>query len=257
MQAYADKTAFFQGVKDALPIALGYIPVAIAFGMATAAAGFPVWVIVAMSFFIYAGASQFLLFASIMSEASVLAVVGLCALLDSRHLLYAPLMKRYLKDSRGVVWIAPLITDEVFATSMAKLDSIENQKPWLLGLALVAWTSWWGGTVLGVYGGKLLSDYPTMAAVMNFAFVALFVSLSTHAFKKEPKFRPALVVAAVVALLCAYFGHGEFAILVAGGVGVAVQVLYARVFLRSKAAPDVTKSDAIDLKAVKSGEKDV
>ncbi|MDO4427661.1 MAG: AzlC family ABC transporter permease [Moraxella sp.] len=172
--------------------------------------------------------------AFIMSGASVLAVVGLCALLDSRHLLYAPLMKRHLKDSRGVAWVAPLITDEVFATSMAKLESVENQKPWLVGLALVAWTAWWGGTVLGVYGGKLLSEYPTMAAVMNFAFVALFVSLSTHAFKKEPKFRPALVAAAVVALACAYFGYGEFAILVAGGVGVMVQVLYARFFIEKQ-----------------------
>lgn len=107
---HATRTAFIQGCQSALPIALGYIPVAIAFGMATTSAGFPTWVIVAMSVFIYAGASQFLLFASIMSGASVLAVVGLCALLDSRHLLYAPLMKRHLKSSDGVIWVAPLIT---------------------------------------------------------------------------------------------------------------------------------------------------
>lgn len=82
--------AFIRGCQSGLPVALGYIPVAIAFGMATAAANFPTWIIIMMSVFIYAGASQFLLFASIMSGASVLAVVGLCALLDSRHLLYAP-----------------------------------------------------------------------------------------------------------------------------------------------------------------------
>lgn len=217
--------AFLQGAQAALAIALGYIPVAIAFGMATTAAGFPTWVVISMSLFIYAGASQFLLFASIMSGASVLAVVGLCALLDSRHLLYAPLMKRHLKSSEGMIWVAPLITDEVFATAMAKLKNIDAQKPWLVGLAVVSWVSWWGGTIAGVYGGRALADFPVMSAVMNFAFVALFVSLSTHAFISESRFRVGFVVAAVVALGCVHFNLGEVALLVAGFAGVAAQII--------------------------------
>ena len=225
----SNRQALLQGCQAARPIALGYIPVAIAFGMATTAAGFPTWVIVAMSLFIYAGASQFLLFASIMSGASVTAVVGLCALLDSRHLLYAPLMKRHLKSSDGMIWVAPLITDEVFATAMAKLKDIDNQKPWLIGLAVVSWVSWWGGTIVGIVGGQALADYPTMSAVMNFAFVALFVSLSTHAFISEPRFRIALIVAAVIAIICTRYGHGEIALLVAGFMGVLVQLVINRI----------------------------
>lgn len=222
--SHTTRHTFFLGCQAALPIALGYVPVAIAFGMATTGAGMPVWLSIAMSFFIYAGASQFLLFASIMSGASVLAVVGLCALLDSRHLLYAPLMKRHLRSSQGMVWIAPLITDEVFATAMAKLSQVSHQKPWLLGLSLVSWLSWWGGTILGIYGGKLMTGYPTLSAMMNFAFVALFVSLSAHTFKHEPHHRPSLIAAAVTAVICSYLGHGEMAILLAGLVGVVVQL---------------------------------
>lgn len=220
--------ACIKGCQSGLPVALGYIPVAIAFGMATTAAGFPTWIIIAMSVFIYAGASQFLLFASIMSGASVLAVVGLCALLDSRHLLYAPLMKRHLRSSDDMIWIAPLITDEVFAIAMAKLKGIDNQKPWLIGLAVVSWVSWWGGTILGVFGGKLLADYPVMSATMNFAFVALFVSLSTHAYVSEPRFRPALIIAAVIAALCVSADHSEIALLVAGFGGVLAHFLLVK-----------------------------
>lgn len=146
--ATEQKIAFLQGCQSAIPISLGYIPVAIAFGMTTTSAGLPEWVVIAMSLLIYAGASQFLLFASIMSGASVVAVVGLCALLDSRHLLYAPLMKRHLKSGQGMVWIAPLITDEVFATAMSKLDTITHQKPWLAGLAIISWVSWWAAHCL-------------------------------------------------------------------------------------------------------------
>lgn len=221
--------ALIGGCQAALPIALGYIPVAITFSMATTAAGFPTWVIVAMSLFIYAGASQFLLFASIMSGASVTAVVGLCALLDSRHLLYAPLMKRHLRFSDGIIWIAPLITDEVFATAMAKLKDINKQKPWLIGIAVTSWVSWWGGTVVGIFSGKLIANYPIMSAVMNFAIVALFVSLSMNAFMNESRFRIALIVSAVTAIICTRYGHGEIALLVAGFMGVLAQLLINRI----------------------------
>lgn len=223
--ATEQKIAFLQGCQSAIPISLGYIPVAIAFGMTTTSAGLPEWVVIAMSLLIYAGASQFLLFASIMSGASVVAVVGLCALLDSRHLLYAPLMKRHLKSGQGMVWIAPLITDEVFATAMTKLDTITHQKPWLAGLAIISWISWWGGTLLGVYGGKLLANYPLMSAMMNFAFLALFVSLSTHLIIKESKFYPAFIGAVVVALLCIWLGLDEPALLIASFFGIIIHLL--------------------------------
>lgn len=219
------KSAFFQGTKDAFPIALGYVPVAIAFGMATTSAGFPIWLTVAMSLLIYAGASQFLLFASIMSGASVAGVVALCALLDSRHLLYGPLLKRHLKPKQNALWVSPLITDEVFATAMTKPDTITHQTAWLWGIALVSWVSWWGGTIVGVYGGKALSAYPTMVATMNFAFVALFVALSTSLFLKEPRFRVSLIIAGITAILCTLFGNQELALFVAGIMGMISQII--------------------------------
>lgn len=212
------KTAFLKGCQSALPITLGYIPVGIAFGLACASAGMPAWVAISMSLFIYAGASQFLLLASITGGASVGAVVALCALLDSRHLLYAPLIKRYLKPNQNIITAAPLITDEVFATALAELDNVDEQKAWFWGVSLVAWVSWWGSTIFGVYGGKALSAYPLMAEVMNFAFVALFVSLSTNAFYRHPNHRPIIIIASIAALLTALFGHGEMASLVSAGV---------------------------------------
>lgn len=223
------KSAFLTGTKDALPIALGYIPVAIAFGMATTSAGFPVWLTICMSVLIYAGASQFLLFASIMSGASVAGVVALCALLDSRHLLYGPLLKRHLKPNQNALWVSPLITDEVFATAMTKLDTITHQTAWLWGVSLVSWVSWWGGTIVGVYGGKILSAYPTMVATMNFAFVALFVALSTSLFLKEPRFRISLIIAGITAIVCTLFGNQELALFLAGIMGVISQMIIQKI----------------------------
>lgn len=214
------KKDFVQGIQDAFPIALGYIPVGMAFGIATTSAGFPIWLTVCMSMFIYAGASQFLLFASMVSGASLSLIVGLCALLDSRHLLYGPLLKRHLKAGQNALWVSPLITDEVFASATTKLSQITHQSAWLWGVSLLSWVSWWGGTILGVYGGQLLSAYPIMTETMNFAFVALFVALSTQIIQKERRFTAAFCIAGCTALLCTYFGHGEIAIFIAGFLGV-------------------------------------
>lgn len=214
--------AFIQGCQSAIPITLGYVPVGIAFGLACVLAGMPSWVAIAMSVFIYAGASQFLLLASITSGASIGAVIGLCALLDSRHLLYAPLIKRHLKRGQNITLSAPLITDEVFATALARLDDVERQTPWFWGVSLVAWLSWWGSTALGVFGGQVLLSYPLMSQVMNFAFVALFVSLATNSFIKHPTHRPAIILAGLSAVLCAVTGFGELAILLASAVAFVV-----------------------------------
>ncbi len=221
--------AFLGGCQSAIPITLGYVPVGIAFGLACVSAGMPSWVAIAMSVFIYAGASQFLLLASITSGASVGAVIGLCALLDSRHLLYAPLIKRHLKQGQNIILSAPLITDEVFATALAKLDDVERQTPWFWGVSLVSWLSWWGSTALGVFGGQVLLSYPLMNQVMNFAFVALFVSLTTHGFAKYPAHRPAILLATLSAAVCAVLGHGEAAILLAAAVAFVVAVVQAKI----------------------------
>lgn len=205
--------AFIQGCQSAVPIMLGYIPVGIAFGLACASAGLPAWAALAMSVFIYAGASQFLLLASITGGASVGVVVALCALLDSRHLLYAPLITRHLKPNQNITLPAILMTDEVFATALSKLDDIKHQQAWFWGISLVAWATWWLSTLIGIYSGQALSAYPLMQEVMNFAFVALFVSLATHAYHTQPSHRPAIVIGAIIAMLCVITGHANIAIL--------------------------------------------
>ena len=52
---------WLQGMRDAMPLLGGYIPVAISFGLIATQANFSVWEATAISALIYAGASQFLM----------------------------------------------------------------------------------------------------------------------------------------------------------------------------------------------------
>ncbi|MCD8567203.1 MAG: AzlC family ABC transporter permease [Geovibrio sp.] len=48
-----------KGFRQALPIAAGYFPVAVSFGLTAVSAGLDGWLAVLMSLIVFAGASQF------------------------------------------------------------------------------------------------------------------------------------------------------------------------------------------------------
>jgi predicted branched-subunit amino acid permease len=59
------------GMVTALPIGLGYFPIAFAFGVAAVGAGLTGWEAAVLSLVIYAGASQFLALALLTSGAAL------------------------------------------------------------------------------------------------------------------------------------------------------------------------------------------
>jgi 4-azaleucine resistance transporter AzlC len=209
------------GLKAAAPIMLGYIPVAVAFGVAGVAAGFQPWQVMMMSAIIYAGASQFVLLASFASGMSWLWVVGLCALMNARHLLYGPLLAAWLPAGRRFrISFAAGLTDEVFATALARLASVvpKQRGPWLSGVALGAYLAWVGGTALGAYsGGQLEQASPMLAQAMQFSLPALFLALAWQCFSRQLLWP--LLIAALLAGALALSGHGSVAILGGAAAG--------------------------------------
>ncbi|WP_057047012.1 AzlC family ABC transporter permease, partial [Bordetella pertussis] len=188
------------GLKACVPVMIGYFPVAVAFGIAGLAAGLQPLQVILISVFVYAGASQFLLLASIKAGTPWLWVVALCSLLNARHLLYGPLLARFLPESlRERLRIAFLLTDEVFATAFNRLGAVEpaSRGRWITGLGLGAWATWIAGTAVGVYAGEGLErHYPVLSQVMRFALPALFLALVCQSM--QPGMRRPVLAALVV-----------------------------------------------------------
>ena len=61
---------FALGVRDSFAIVLGYVPVAISFGLAASQAKIPAWLTVFASIMMFAGAAQFVLVALVATGAS-------------------------------------------------------------------------------------------------------------------------------------------------------------------------------------------
>ncbi len=152
------KRPFLRGLVESISIAVGYIPVAISFGLAAVYADFSPWLAVLVSIMVYAGASQFILISLVASGTAAFSVVGIVLLMNLRHLFYGPaVLSRLVPSKRSVpvFFLAAGLTDEVFATSVSRLaeQPPENRESWYLGLQLGAYLAWVGGTAIGAFFG--------------------------------------------------------------------------------------------------------
>ena len=119
-----EKSTFRMGLVGAVPIMLGYFPIAFSFGVGAVRSGLSPTEAVAMSVIIYAGASQFFALALISGGAPVLVAAFTLIAMNLRHVLYGPaLMKRAGRGARkrwALIWAFGL-TDEVFGAALGAL----------------------------------------------------------------------------------------------------------------------------------------
>lgn len=167
----------FEGMKMALPIMAGYVPLGFACGIVCAQAGMNVFQIFLMSALVYAGAGQYIAGAMIIAGATPLSIIITTLIVNSRHVLYTSVLYPYvakwsfLKQSL----FAFQITDEVFAvhsTSMAK-----NQSNTVISFSINIFShlSWITSNVLGGISSSLIPD--TTKFGLDFTLYALFIAL--------------------------------------------------------------------------------
>lgn len=193
------RPGFQAGLFAALPIVLGYAPIAFSFGVAATRAGLSEAEAVMLSFVIYAGASQFLALALVTSGAPVLVAAFTLIAMNLRHVLYGPaLMRQAGADaSRRHAWAwAWGLTDEVFGQALGALARGQRfSEPYMFGLGLAAYGAWTGGTAAGAWaGGGALDRWPAVSAGLGFMLTALFLSLLLSVLSRAT-LRPVVVAA--------------------------------------------------------------
>lgn len=173
---------FRAGAIAALPIVMGYFPIAFSFGVAATRAGLSAAEAVMLSVVIYAGASQFLALALVASGAPVLVAAFTLIAMNVRHVLYGPALMREAgaAASRRHAWAwAWGLTDEVFGQAVGALARGQRfSERYMFGLGLSAYAAWVTGTAAGALaGGGALDAWPAVNAGLGFMLTALFLAL--------------------------------------------------------------------------------
>lgn len=192
--------SFKKGLKDGIPICLGYFSVAFAFGIFAVENGLTVFQATVISLTNLTSAGQLAGVPIIMG--GTLPELALSQLIiNSRYsLMSVSLSQKFshkvkLKDK---LLISYANTDEIFAVAISQKGEIG--KKYMLGLMLLPILGWTSGTLIGAVAGNLLP--PMVTAALGLAIYGMFVAIVVPAAKKEKA--TALCVAIAIALSCAF-----------------------------------------------------
>lgn len=168
---------FVNGVKAGMPIAIGYLPGAVACGILAGSAGLAMIEGFFMSLIVFAGASQFAALNLLMIGASFPEIVLATAVLNARLVMLSSSISRRLLPERSVLkraWIGFELTDESFSVAAARKERFFASE-FLMGLNLPGHFVWVSGTLLGYLGASILS--PGVQKSMGIAIYALLIGL--------------------------------------------------------------------------------
>ncbi len=190
---------YLYGIKKSIPVFFGFLPVAITFSIMAIGAGMTDVETVAMSVFVFAGASQIMSVGMISAGAGMISVVIATFVLNLRHVIMSTCVFKRIRIRNPLLKLlgAMAITDEGFALITTE-DKDRCDVPFMLGVITLTYLSWVFGTVVGVLASNILPDI--VADSFGIALYALFIALIAPDIKKS--LRLLLTVAATALINC-------------------------------------------------------
>lgn len=187
---------FKKGLKDGLPIAIGYLSVSFAFGILAVNSGLPIWAPIVTSLTNFTGTGQFVGTTLIAASASIAEIAFTLLIINARYVLMSISLSQRLE--KVSIWKKLIIafgnTDEIFAVAVSKYCDLSFK--YMAGLILCSFSGWVGGTVLGALCGSIIPQ--SILSAMGIALYAMFVAIIIPPAKKS---RAVLLVVALGALI--------------------------------------------------------
>ncbi len=216
--------AIFSGIRQALPVAMGYVPVGFAYGVLARKVGLSEWNTILMSLLVYAGSAQFIAVSLFAAAASPLSVVLTTFVVNLRHLLMAAALSPFLRSwTRGQqALFAFELTDETFALHARRFPEHGAHRAETYALNATAQLSWVLGAVLGVFSSELIGDIKPLG--LDYALAAMFVALLVGQMRSHLHILVAVVSAALsVGFMLA--GAGQWNVMLATICGATLGTL--------------------------------
>ncbi len=168
-------SAFKKGLRDGVPIFLGYFSVSIAFGVQASGKGLAPIAAMIMSLSNLTSAGQFAALEVIARAGSLLEMALTTLLINLRYLLMSSALSQKMAPDTSLAGrlIASYgVTDEIFGISV-----MQSPLDWtyMLGALCMAVPGWVGGTAVGALAGTLLPVRVTRA--LGVALYAMFMGV--------------------------------------------------------------------------------
>ena len=197
------KEEFKQGIKDGIPICLGYFSVSMAVGLMAVKAGLPVWTAVLISFSNLTSAGQYAGIGIMAAGGGALELFVTTLTINMRYFLMSLSVSQKLDDKFNIpkrMIAAYGITDEVFAVSMQRKKDLSFL--YMVGLILTPLLGWTLGTLTGAVAADLLPQIVSNA--MGIALYGMFIAIIVPPARENSKVFFVVALAIVASLCFAY-----------------------------------------------------
>lgn len=192
------------GAVSAIPVIIGYFPVAMAFGLLAKTIDISLLDSFLFSFLVFAGASQFMALDLIKAGITTGDIIFSTLLLNLRHLMMSASLAMRIKERKKALlfFIAFGITDETFAVASLKHGKLTT--PFILALQGLSYCAWVSGTVVGYLVGAILPT--TLQSSLGVGLYAMFAAIITPEMRKSMNVVILSIISAIIYMLISYTG---------------------------------------------------
>ena len=190
-----NKSCLLKGLRDGVPISLGYFAVAFSLGIAARSAGFTAFQALLMSLFNNASAGEFAAFTLVGAGAGYIEVALMTLVTNARYLLMSCALSQKLPADTPLLprlLIGFDVTDEIFGVSIAYPGKLNPF--YTYGVILVALPGWALGTYFGVLMGNILPL--RLVSALSVALYGMFIAVFMPPARKD-RVIAALIVASM------------------------------------------------------------
>lgn len=194
-----NKSDILSGIKDGLPICLGYLSVSFAFGMLARQSGLPIWTAVLISMSNVTSAGQFAGLNLILNQGTYIELAMTTFIINLRYSLMSLSLSQKIGEQMNSGERAAVsfgVTDEIFAVSMQRKEKLTPA--YFAGVILVPYFGWALGTFLGAYASNMMSS--ALSSALGIAIYGMFLAIIIPPCRSMKSIRYVLCIAIALSL---------------------------------------------------------
>ncbi len=190
------------GLKDGIPIALGYLSVSFTFGIMSITCGLSSWQALLISMLTLTSAGQLAAIKIMVNPGRYFEMFISQLTINVRYAFMGIVLSQKTDSKFKGIWkwlLGFFITDEIFGVASTK----ENvTRRYLFGLSTLPYFGWALGTLLGTLIGSIVPQFIMNALCL--AIYGMFVAIITPAAKSDFKVLIAVIVASIFSIIFFY-----------------------------------------------------
>ncbi len=172
----SNRSELVKGIRDGVPIGLGYFAVAFSLGITAKSIGLRPITCMITSILCHASAGEYAVYTVIGENAAYIEMAVMVLVANARYLLMSAAMSQRMDSSLSFLHRLVMgfgITDELFGISIARPGTLNPN--YMYGGMLISIPMWAAGSAIGCFSGGVLPD--RIVSALSVALFGMFLAI--------------------------------------------------------------------------------